>query len=125
MTRLMLLAFFLFMPVMALAAGVPTTASSPTPTVWDRQVGVAADTLVKTGPGILHTVTCGSDAAATAGTLDIRDAVAAGAGTVLTTITFVAAYFPPVTLTFDYPFTTGLHLDFTTTADVTCTVSYR
>lgn len=90
-----------------------------------RQVGVAVDTLVKTGAGLLHTVTCASDAVATAGTLEIRDSVTAGAGVVMQPITFVAAYFPPTTLTFDYYFANGLYLDFTTTADVTCSVSYR
>jgi hypothetical protein len=84
-----------------------------------------SDAVIKTGPGLLHALTCGSDAAATAGTLDIRDATAAGGGTIIATLTFVAAYFPPVTLIFDTLFSSGLVLDFTTTADVSCTASYR
>lgn len=84
-----------------------------------------ADTLVKTGTGMVHTVTCASDAAATAGTLAIRDAVSAGTGTILQQIEFVAAFFPPVTMTLDQEFATGLYLDFTTTADVHCSASYR
>jgi len=84
-----------------------------------------ADALIKTGAGMVHTVTCASDAAATAGTVAIRDAVAAGAGTVMQQITFVAAYFPPVTITLDQEFATGLYFDFTTTADVDCSASYK
>jgi hypothetical protein len=86
---------------------------------------VTSDTLVKTGSGVVHTLTCGSDAAATAGTLSVRDGVAAGGGTIIATIEFVAAYFPPVTLTYDAKFGTGLFLDFTTTADVSCTVTFK
>lgn len=93
--------------------------------VYRYQAGVTADTLVKTGPGVVHTVTCASDAAATAGTVAIRDATAAGAGTIIQTIEFVAAFFPPVTITLDVAFKTGLFLDFTTTADVMCSASFR
>lgn len=92
---------------------------------FSRQSDVTSDTLVKTGSGLLHTLTCASDAAATAGTLAVRDSTTAGAGTIMQQLEFVASYFPPVTLTFDYAFTTGLYLDFTTTADVHCSVSYR
>ena len=84
-----------------------------------------SDALILTGPGFLHAVTCSSDAAATAGSLDIRDGVAAGGGTVIHTITFVAAYFPPVTMIYNVKVTNGIYLDFTTTADVSCSVSYR
>lgn len=83
------------------------------------------DASVKTGAGFLHTVTCASDAAATAGTLSIRDGIAAGGGTIIATIEFIVAYFPPVTMTFDVAFGSGLYLDFTTTGDVSCTASYR
>lgn len=86
---------------------------------------VTSDTLVKTGSGVLHTVTCASDAAATAGTLSIRDGIAAGGGTIIATIEFIVAYFPPVTMIFDVGFGTGLYLDFGTTADVSCTATYR
>ncbi len=84
-----------------------------------------ADALIKTGAGMVHTVTCASDAAATAGTLAIRDAVSAGGGSILLQIEFVAAFFPPVTMTLDQEFATGLYLDFTTTADVHCSASYK
>lgn len=94
--------------------------------IWDRQIGVVVDTLVKTGAGVLHSVTCaGDDAAATAGAVAIRDGVAAAGGTVIQNVNFAAAYFPPVTLIFDVRFSTGLYLDFTTTGDVACSVSYR
>lgn len=90
------------------------------------KAGVTADAAVKSGAGTVHTVTCaGTDAAATAGSVSILDSTSAGAGTTLLTIAFVAAYFPPVTITLDYQFTTGLYLDFASTADVMCTVSYR
>lgn len=92
---------------------------------YKAQAGVVADTLVKSGAGVLHTLTCASDAAATAGTLAVRDATSAGAGTILMQLEFTAAYFTPVTLTFDYAFSTGLYLDYTTTGDVMCSVSYR
>ena len=84
-----------------------------------------ADALIKTGAGMVHTVTCASDAAATAGTLAIRDAVSAGTGTILLQIEFVVAFFPPVTMILDQEFATGLYLDFTTTADVHCSASYK
>lgn len=111
-------------------AAVPAWAqiANPAAAVEGRYTGSGvktADAVIKTTPGLLHTVTCSSDAAATAGSLDIRDATAAGGGTIIATITFIAAYFPPVTMTFDILFTTGLTLDFTTTADVSCTASYR
>lgn len=77
------------------------------------------------GKRFVHTLTCaGNDAAATAGSVALSDATAAGSGNVLV-IGFAAAYFAPVTVTIDATFTTGIYLDFTTTADVSCTVSYR
>ena len=88
--------------------------------------GIVADGSCKASAGFLHTVTCaGDDAAATAGSLAIRDATSAGAGTIIQNVNFAAAYFAPVTMTFDVAFTTGLYLDFTTTADVECSASYR
>lgn len=87
--------------------------------------GATGDTSVKASAGFLHAVTCGSDAAATAGTLAIRDATAAGAGTVVFLWTFTTTEVQPRTIFIDAVFATGIYLDFTTTADVTCTVSYR
>jgi hypothetical protein len=86
---------------------------------------LAADGLVCTGSGILHTVTISqNDAAPTAGTIDVRDGVAAGGGTLLWSWTLTTAVFIPFTLTFDVPFTTGLFVDFTTTGDVNVVVTY-
>lgn len=85
---------------------------------------ITADTLVKTGAGFLHTITCSSDAAATAGSLIVYDNTAES-GTVLWSWTISAVEYQPRTLTFDVAFSTGLYLGFTTTADVNCTVSYR
>ena len=88
--------------------------------------GIVADGSCKASAGFLHTVTCASDdAAATAGSVAIRDATSAGTGTIIQNINFAAAFFPPVTMTFDVVFSTGLYLDFTTTADVECSASYR
>ena len=77
------------------------------------------------GTRFVHTLTCASnDAAATAGSVALSDATAAGSGNVLV-IGFPAAYVPAATVIIDATFTTGIYLDFTTTADVSCTVSYR
>lgn len=92
---------------------------------YSYSTGATGDTVVKASAGFLHSVTCGSDAAATAGTLAIRDATAAGAGTIVFTWTFTTTEVQPRTLVFDAVMATGIVLDFTTTADVTCTASYR
>lgn len=77
------------------------------------------------GTRFVHTLTCASnDAAATAGSVALSDATAAGSGNVLV-IGFPAAYVPAATVVVDATFTTGIYLDFTTTTDVSCTVSYR
>src|SRR6188472_901956 len=86
---------------------------------------LTGDTGVRTGAGILHTVTISqADAAPTAGDIYIRDAVAAGAGTVLFHWNLTTAVFVPFTVTLDVKFTTGLYVDFTTTADVNVVCSY-
>lgn len=88
--------------------------------------GRVADGQCGSPAGFLHSVTCaGDDAAATAGSMAIRDATAAGAGTIIQNVNFAGAYFAPVTMIFDIVLTTGLYLDFTTTADVECSASYR
>lgn len=85
----------------------------------DSQMGAA-------GARFLYSVTCsGTDAAAEAGSMTIRNSTSAGAGTVVQTIGFAAAYFAPVTLWFNRPFSTGIYFDFTTTTDVMCSASYR
>lgn len=87
-------------------------------------VNLTADTAVKSGAGTLHTITLSSDAAATAGTLILYDNTAES-GTVIATISFIAAYLAPVTLIFNAAFATGLYAGLTTTADVSITVAYR
>ena len=88
--------------------------------------GIVADGECGSGANFLHTVTCaGDDAAATAGSMAIRDSTSAGAGTIIQNVNFAAAYFPPVTMVFDVALSNGLYLDFTTTADVECSASYR
>ncbi len=84
-----------------------------------------SDATVRTGAGIVHTVTIAqADAAPTAGDIYIRDAVAAGAGTVLFHWNLTTAVFVPFTVTLDMKFTTGLFIDFTTTADVNVVCSW-
>lgn len=93
---------------------------------YSRGLAVGADTLIKTGSGYLHSLTCwGSDAAATAGDIAVRDATTSGAGTIILDYQVAAAITTPQNWVLDIPFTTGLYIDFTTTNDVTCTVSYR
>jgi hypothetical protein len=87
-------------------------------------INVSADTLVKSGPGQLHLMTCSSDATATAGSIILYDNTAES-GTVLHTFTVAASYYQPFTIWFDVAFSIGLYVGYTTTADVNCTVSYR
>lgn len=87
-------------------------------------LNVTADVLVKSGSGFLHTITCSSDTAATAGTIIVYDNTAES-GMILWTWTISAVEYQPRTLIFDGTFATGLYVGYTTTADVTCTVSYR
>lgn len=86
----------------------------------------AADAACKSSAGFVHNISCaGTDAAATAGDVALRDATSAGTGTIVKQIAFAAAFQQPFTLTIDSEFATGIYLDFTTTADVACAVSYR
>lgn len=86
---------------------------------------VAADALVKTGVGILHslTFTC-NDAAPTAGSIIVYDNTAES-GTVIYSETFTTTAFRGYTVNLDVAFSNGLYVGFTTTADVNCTVAYR
>lgn len=110
---------------------VPGTAESATGVCiiehrYTPSADVVADTLVKTGAGFVHTMTCaGADAAATAGSVALRDGTTAGGGTVVKVVNFQAAWLQPFTLTIDASFTSGIYLDFTTTNDVACQVSFR
>ena len=91
----------------------------------DASAVVTTATVVRTGAGILHTVTIAQqDAAPTAGTIQIRDAAAAGGGTVLFEWVLTTAVFYPFSVVLDVRFTTGLVIDFTTTADVNVVCSY-
>lgn len=87
---------------------------------------VSADQLYKSGLGYVRSITCYSDATATAGTIALRDNTAAGAGNILWSFDVLAvAYNTPFTVDLQTPFSVGLYLDFTTTADVKCMVRYR
>lgn len=86
---------------------------------------VAADTLVKTGAGFLHTITFScNDAAPTAGSVIVFDNTAES-GTQIFNHTFTTTPFDPCTVIIDASFSTGLYIGFTTTNDVNVTVSYR
>ena len=87
---------------------------------------ISADQLYKSGPGYVRSITCYSDATATAGTIALRDNTAAGAGNILWSFDVLAvAYNTPFTVDVQTPFLVGLYLDFTTTADVKCMVRWR
>lgn len=87
---------------------------------------ISTDQLYKTGAGLLESITCNSDATATAGTIAVLDNTAAGAGNVLYQLNVEAvAYTTPFTVPLHTPFSIGLYLDFTTTADMFCTLVYR
>ena len=66
-------------------------------------------------------------ATATAGTITLRDNTAAGAGNILWEQDILAIAYTPGMIREDLqtPFSVGLYLDFTTTADVKCMVRYR
>jgi hypothetical protein len=87
---------------------------------------VAADQLYKSNNGYVRDITCYSDATATAGTIALRDSAVAGAGNILWSFDVLAvAYNTPFTVNLQTPFSVGLYLDFTTTADVKCMVRFR
>lgn len=89
---------------------------------------VATDTLIRTGPAFVKFLTCmPTDAAAVAGTIQLRDAVAAGAGTIAVEWTVLAIDYTvsgPKVFPVMANFVTGVYLDFTTTTDVKCWVTY-
>lgn len=88
---------------------------------------IAADQLYKSGPGYVRGISCSSDATATAGTITLRDNTAAGAGNILWEQDILAISYTPGMIKEDLqtPFSVGLYLDFTTTADVKCMVRFR
>jgi hypothetical protein len=86
---------------------------------------VQSDTAVKSAPGFLHTVTFScADAAPTAGSITIYDNTAAS-GTKIFEHTFTTTPFMPFSILLDVSVTIGIYVDFTTTADVNVTLSYR
>lgn len=86
---------------------------------------ITADTLVKTGAGLIHTITFScDDAAPTAGTFTLFDNTAES-GTEVFSHTFTTTPFMPFSVTLDHTFATGLYAGFTTTADVNVVISYR
>lgn len=117
MIRLLLLALLLCLPLSAWAAGSSTDQNL-------RFLAVTGDTLVKTGAGFLHTITCQSDTAATAGTIIVYNNTAES-GTIIWSWTTSAVEYQPRTLFFDVSFDTGLYVGYTTTNDINCTVSFR
>lgn len=83
------------------------------------------DTLVKTGAGVLHSLTFScNDAAPTAGSIIVYDKTTEAAP-IIYSETFTTTPFRGYTVVLDVAFSTGLYVGFTTTADVNCTVSYR
>lgn len=86
---------------------------------------VTSDTAVKSGTGVLHTLTFScNDAAPTAGSVIVYDNTAES-GTEIFNHTFTTTPFAPFSVTLDAAFATGLYVGFTTTADVNVTVTYR
>ena len=86
---------------------------------------VAANAAVKSAPGVLHSLTFNcNDAVPTAGTIDVYDNTAAS-GTKIFSWTLPATAFTPFSVVLDVSFAIGLYVNFTTTADVNVTVSYR
>lgn len=85
-----------------------------------------ADLVVKASAGYLHAIVCyGEDGTAEAGSVAIRDATSAGAGTVVWQETIAAAAYTSKSIIMDIVMPTGIVIDFTTTTDVFCLVSYR
>lgn len=84
-----------------------------------------SDTLVKTGAGVIHTISFAcNDAAPTAGSIIIYDNTAES-GTVIYSETFTTTVFRGYSIVLDRAITTGIYIGFTTTADVNCVVTYR
>lgn len=86
---------------------------------------LAADGQVKSGAGLLHTLTFScNDAAPTAGSIIVYDSLTE-TGTQIFNHTFTTTPFAPFSVLIDASFATGLYVGFTTTNDVNVTVSYR
>ena len=88
-------------------------------------VNLTADALVKSGAGVIHTITFGqTDAAPTAGTITFYDNLAES-GQVIYKHTFTTAIFYPASIVLDCIFGTGLYAGFDTTGDVSVTITYK
>jgi hypothetical protein len=111
---------FLLLCVIVNHSALAATSVVPLP---NRVISVSSDTLVSGAPAILHTVTCQSDTAATAGSIIIYDNTAES-GKKIWEWTVSAVEYEPRTLLFDAEARIGLYIGFTTTADVTCTLTF-
>jgi hypothetical protein len=63
-----------------------------------------------------------------AGTIQLRDSLTAGGGTIVEEWVVLAVNYTlevPIEFPVGKIFTTGIYLDFTTTSDIKCDVSYR
>lgn len=106
---------------------VPVTMTNPLPV---QQPGYSylqtvVDIQVKAGAGFLHNITFSqADAAPTAGTIIVYDSLTEAAPIIFSS-TWTTAVFSPATVTIDAAFTTGLYIGFTTTGDISVTVSYQ
>ena len=76
----------------------------------NHSAAITADTLVKTGQGVYRGFTITVTTAV--GSIDIRDAVSAGTGTVIDTITMATAAGTRVEKTIGVVCETGLYVDF-------------
>jgi hypothetical protein len=99
-------------------------AAGPSPLGWYSFLNITgqATTTLKSGTGILHTITVNTAAAGAAETVTIFDSLS-GSGTKIGTIT-VPSSAVPVTLTYDVQFATGLTI-VTATASGDLTVSFK
>lgn len=87
---------------------------------------ITADKQIKASPGFLHQLVCiGTDAVATAGTIILYDDTAETGRIIFPWAVQAVAYTQPVVIPFNVMTGVGLYLGFTTTTDITCTVSYR
>jgi hypothetical protein len=120
MRVLLLLCAVLVLPSLALAGNVNTRETYVAP--------VTGDTSVYAAPAFVKFMTCSpTDNAAVAGTIQLRDSTSAGAGTIVVEWTVLAIDYTvsaPKVFPVMANFTTGVYLDFTTTSDVKCWVSY-
>lgn len=113
--RLFLVGLFVSLPCAA------AFAQQVTPSYLYSNITGDATTLVRTGNGVLHTITFNNPVATE--TVTIYDGVAAASGTKIGTITVPASPMP-VTLLYDVAYGVGLTI-VTATATSDITVSYR